>query len=75
MLSTVPIIAVSMTRNPGEAHLADVNGVAGFLYLPTLEPGDAQRLFAAVRRQRNRGIHPPDTLPWPGTTTPVAHMR
>lgn len=74
-VASVPVIAVSMTRHPGEAHLLDVNGVAGFLYLPTLDLDDAQRLFAAVRRKRNRGIHPPDTLPWSGTTTPIAQMR
>lgn len=75
ILASVPIIAVSMTRNPGEAHVADVNGVAGFLYLPTLELEEAERLLAAVRRKRSSGIHPPDTLPWSGTTTPIAQMR
>ncbi|HVX40913.1 MAG TPA: hypothetical protein VHB25_15190 [Gemmatimonadaceae bacterium] len=75
VLASVPIIAVSMTRHPGEAHLLDVNGVAGFLYLPTLDLEHAQRVFASVRRKRNRGIHPPDTLPWSGTTTPIAQMR
>ena len=75
VMSTVPVIAVSMTRHPGEAHLADVNGVAGFLYLPTLDRTNAQRLFAAVRRKRAGGINPPDTLPWSGTIPPVAQLR
>ncbi len=67
-----PVIAVSLTRHPGEAHLMDVNGIAGFLYLPTLEPEDALRVLGAVRRKRT-AIRPPNTLPWPGTT-PVARQ-
>jgi hypothetical protein len=72
-LSETPIVAVSLTRHPGEAHLLDVNGIAGFLYLPTLEPQDAQRMLAAVRRKRG-AINPPDVLPWSGTT-PVTQLR
>lgn len=71
-LSGVPVIAVSLTRHPGEAHLLDVNGIAGFLYLPTLEPEHATRLLAAVRPKRD-GINPP-VLPWPGTTS-AAQLR
>ena len=71
-LSHVPVIAVSLTRHPGEAHLLDINGIAGFLYLPTLDREDARRLLAAIRPTRTR-IDPPD-LPWPGTT-PVAQFR
>ena len=36
VLSRTPVLAVSMTRRPHEGHLLDVNGIAGFLYLPTL---------------------------------------
>ncbi len=71
-LSNVPVIAVSLTRHPGEAHLLDVNGIAGFLYLPTLEPEHAMRLLAAVRPKR-QSINPP-VLPWPGTTS-AAQLR
>lgn len=71
-LSEVPVIAVSLTRHPGEAHLLDINGIAGFLYLPTLDREDARRLLAAIRPTRTR-IDPPN-LPWPGTT-PVAQFR
>ena len=71
-LSQVPVIAVSLTRHPGEAHLLDINGIAGFLYLPTLDREDARRLLAAIRPKRTR-IDPPN-LPWPGTT-PVAQFR
>lgn len=51
LLSRVPIVAVSLTRRPEEAHVLDVNNVAGFLYLPALESADAERLLAAIGRQ------------------------
>jgi CheY-like chemotaxis protein len=51
LLSRVPIIAVSLTRRPEEAHLLDVNNVAGFLYLPSLEREDGVRLLAALQRR------------------------
>ena len=63
-LSQVPIIAVSLTRNAGETHvLADRVGIAGFLYLPTLE-----------HAQRERTEISAPSLPWPGPT-PVAQVR
>lgn len=68
VLANVPIIAVSLTRHPGDAHLLDAGGIAGFLYLPTLEPEDAHRVLAAVRAKRG-GIMPPNVLPWPGQTS------
>ena len=73
ILARVPLIAVSLTRHPGEAHLLDINGIAGFLYLPTLDHDDALRLLAAVQQKRG-GVTPPNVLPWPGTT-PVAQLR
>jgi CheY-like chemotaxis protein len=73
VLAAVPVIAVSLTRHPGDAHLLDVNGIAGFLYLPTLEPEDAQRMLAGAQRKRPR-ITPPSSLPWPATS-PVAQLR
>jgi hypothetical protein len=72
-VADVPMIAVSLTRHPGEAHLLDVNGIAGFLYLPTLDPEAARRLLTAIRPKRTR-IDPPNVLPWPGTT-PIAQLR
>jgi DNA-binding NarL/FixJ family response regulator len=69
----LPVIAVSLTRHPGEAHLLDVNGIAGFLYLPTLQPADAHRVLAGVRGDRG-GINPPNVLSWPGKTV-VAQPR
>jgi DNA-binding NarL/FixJ family response regulator len=72
-LSRVPIIAVSLTRDAGDSHLLDRNGIAGFLYLPTLEVEDGIRVLAAVRRAA-AGVTPPPDLQWPGTT-PVAQLR
>jgi DNA-binding NarL/FixJ family response regulator len=52
-LSRTPVIAVSLTRNAEELPLFDVNGIAGFLYLPTLEQASALRiLHAAASRSR-----------------------
>ena len=73
-LSRVPLIAVSLTRHPGEAHLLDVNGLAGFLYLPTLDREDARRVLAAAQQKRGGVTAPPTALQWPGST-PVARAR
>lgn len=48
LLGRTPVIAVSLTRRPTEVHLLDVNGIAGFLYLPTLEPTVAYRILNAA---------------------------
>jgi hypothetical protein len=63
ILSRTPVIAVSMTRRPTEVHLLDVNGIAGFLYLPALAPDDARRVLAAARRP----VAPPSTYSLPAT--------
>jgi DNA-binding NarL/FixJ family response regulator len=57
LLSTTPVIAVSLTRHAEELHLLDVNGIAGFLYLPTLEEGPALKILhaAAARPRYNPG--------------------
>jgi hypothetical protein len=47
-LACVPIVAVSLTRRPDEVHALDVNNVAGFVYLPSLEREDGVRLLAAL---------------------------
>ena len=53
LLSQTPVIAVSLTRHAEELHLLDVNGIAGFLYLPTLEQAPAMKiLHAAASRPR-----------------------
>ena len=57
LLSNVPVIAVSLTRRAQELQLLDINGIAGFLYLPTLEPASALRILRAA------AIRPKYTLP------------
>lgn len=62
VLADVPMIAVSMTRRPEEAHLLDVNGIAGFLYLPMIELRDA---LAVVKAAATGRIRPPrSALRW-----------
>lgn len=72
LLCEVPIIAVSLTRRPEEAHLVDTNGIAGFLYLPLLDDGDAVRMVKAacsrerVQGERKSGVRVPDNaFRWP----------
>jgi DNA-binding NarL/FixJ family response regulator len=48
LLSQTPVIAVSLTRQAQELHLLDVNGIAGFLYLPTLEAAPAMKILHAA---------------------------
>ena len=50
LLSGLPILAVSLTRRPGEAHLLDVNGIAGCLYLPTLTDEKAHQVLDGAAR-------------------------
>ena len=57
MLSNVPVIAVSLTRRAQELQLLDINGIAGFLYLPTLETASALRILRAA------AVRPKYTLP------------
>ncbi len=51
LLSNTPVIAVSLTRHAEELQLLDVNGIAGFLYLPTLERAPALRILHAAAAQ------------------------
>jgi hypothetical protein len=50
LLARVPLVAVSLTRRPEEVHLLDVNGIGGFLYLPTLDEDSALRVLTMPRR-------------------------
>ena len=62
LLSRMPVIAVSLTRRPHEAHLLDVNGIGGFLYLPLLDRNAAQRVIsAAAQGSRSRYVPAPVT--------------
>ena len=65
LLSRVPVIAVSLTRRPNEVHVLDVNGIAGFLYLPTLEREQALQVLGAAASSRSVGVSAPVSLPWP----------
>ena len=66
LLSRLPVIAVSLTRRPDEVHALDVNGIAGFLYLPMLDREDARRLLELA--SSSRGVSAPTSLPWPART-------
>jgi len=48
LLSRTPVVAVSLTRHAEELQLLDVNGIAGFLYLPTLDRSAAMRILSAA---------------------------
>lgn len=78
LLMEVPIIAVSLTRRPEEAHLADTNGIAGFLYLPLLDDDAVARMVKAacsrgagpdgVRDRTRDGVRAPDgAFRWPAS--------
>lgn len=47
-LAKTSIIGVSLTRRPNESYPLDRNGVAGFLYLPTLDRENALRVINAA---------------------------
>jgi DNA-binding NarL/FixJ family response regulator len=51
LLASVPVVAVSLTRHAEELHLLDLDGIAGFLYLPTLNQAAALKILhtAAAR--------------------------
>ena len=64
LLSNIPVIAVSLTRHSQELHLLDINGIAGFLYLPTLDTAPALRiLHAAATRSKYALPQPVNTAP------------
>ncbi|HYS69454.1 MAG TPA: hypothetical protein VEM14_04385 [Gemmatimonadaceae bacterium] len=48
LLAKTPVIAVSLTRRAEELHLLDIEGIAAFLYLPTLEQASALQILNAV---------------------------
>ncbi len=79
LLSRTPVVAVSLTRHEEELQLLDANGIAGFLYLPTLDrPAALRILYAAAARPKyslpSPSIHAPQTtarVPATATTRPV----
>ncbi len=68
LLSKTPVVAVSLTRNAEELHLLDVNGIAGFLYLPTLDQSSALRILYAAAARPKYSLPSTHT---PATTRPV----
>jgi hypothetical protein len=53
VLRYTPIVAVSLSRRSNELVPLDCNGIAGFLYLPTLSADDAHKIVrAAAARPR-----------------------
>ena len=73
LLSRLPVIAVSLTRRPEEVHVLDVNGIAGFLYLPTLDRAQAARVLGAAASWRRSGATAPISLTW--SLPRVAQLR
>jgi hypothetical protein len=65
LLSRLPVIAVSLTRRPDEVSALDVNSIAGFFYLPTLDREQALRVLSAAASWRRRGVTSPTSLAWP----------
>ena len=61
----VPLLAVSLTRRPEELPPVELMGVAGVLYLPSLDRTQVLALLAGAHRRR--GVSPP--IDW---TPPVA---
>jgi hypothetical protein len=53
----VPLLAVSLTRRPEELPPVELMGVAGVLYLPTLDRSQVVALLAGAHRRR--GVAPP----------------
>jgi len=51
VLRITPIVAVSLSRRSNELVPLDCNGIAGFLYLPTLTPADAHKLLRAAAQR------------------------
>jgi len=70
VLVDLPVVAVSLTRRVDEACAFDVNGISGFLYLPTLDRDAAIRMLAGLAR-RARGeppVVPPAGYSWSSPT-------
>ena len=70
LLSRRPLIAVSLSRRPTEAHLLDVNGIGGFLYLPLLDPATAMRVISAAAASSRTRYDPA-----PATTSPLPALK
>lgn len=63
LLSQTPVIAVSLTRQAQELHLLDTDGIAGFLYLPTLEHAPAMKILKAAAARPKFTLNRPSIAP------------
>lgn len=70
-LARCPVLAVSLTRRPEEQHLLDVNGIAGFLYLPTLRREDVYKALAGACRRVPSFSLGSTARDWPRPATPA----
>ena len=63
LLSNTPVIAVSLTRSNEELQLHDSNGIAGFLYLPTLDEVPALKIVRAAASRKKYSLMSPGQTP------------
>jgi len=56
-IAEAPLLAVSLTRRPEEMPPVELLGVAGVIYLPTLDRTQVKALLAGAYRRR--GVMPP----------------
>ena len=56
-MADVPLLAVSLTRRPEELPPVELMGVAGVLYLPSVDRPQVLALLAGAHRRR--GVSPP----------------
>jgi CheY-like chemotaxis protein len=67
-LEGIPVLAVSLTTRPEDAPPATQTGVAGVIYLPTLDREQGLALLAGA--DRPRGVQSP--LDWSASPAPSA---
>lgn len=70
VLHGVPVLAVSLTRRPEESISAEISGLAGVIYLPSLDQARALALLEGARRPR--GVDAPRGAFVPATRQPAA---
>jgi hypothetical protein len=63
LLSNTPVVAVSLTRQSEELHLFNSSGIAGFLYLPTLEETPALKILRAAAARSKFKLASPQAAP------------
>jgi hypothetical protein len=71
VLSRRPLVAVSLTRRPGESNALDKNGIGGYLYLPEVGASMMLRMLQAAAAAAVRA--PDGALPWPARKPQLAN--